>query len=190
MNPNELFEEYYHLAEATVLKLFKNPQYLAKQKGLELEDLHQYAREGLWESALKFDSVKGNRSFQNFAITNIRWTLIKKIRKDCKKFTFRGTGLNPKEIESKTNFISFDSPSPVGNEEGSTYHELIAGDYNLEGEAIGNLLEDAIPPRTLQFLKLKMQGKTLNEIGKQFGISREAVRIDIKKFSHKLKEVI
>jgi RNA polymerase sigma factor (sigma-70 family) len=189
MNPEQLFSKYQHLAETTVYKLFKSIEAVKQKYGVEKEDLFQYARESLWESSINFNDSK-SKSFKNYAITNMRQALVKWINKDYRKFSFQGTNLNAKDITERTKFISFDSKPFYNDEECSTNHELIGNNYNLESEAIDKIINekllDFIPPRTLEFIKLKADGVTIREIGKRYGISHQAVNIHIKKVINKV----
>jgi RNA polymerase sigma factor (sigma-70 family) len=194
MNPEELFNENYYIAETTVKKLFGDPRYIAKKHGVSLEDLHQYAREALWEASLAFDNTKGNRTFRNFAITSIRWHLIERLRRDCKKFSFRGTGIKPRDIVDKLNVVSLDAKPTFAEDEDSTYYDVVRNNFDTESEVFGNLLEDKMnelfPPRTVEFVKLKLKGKTIYEIGKLYGISHQAVDQNIRQHAKKLSKVI
>jgi RNA polymerase sigma factor (sigma-70 family) len=194
MNAEQLFNEHYHIAEATVCKMFGDYKYIARKNGLEPEDLHQYAREALWESAKQFDQTKGNRIFKNFAITNIRWALTERLRRDCKKFSFRGTNINPRDVVDKLNIVSLDSKPKDAEDENCTYYDVVSNNQNTESDVYANLLEqkmiELFPVRTVEFIKLKLKGKTIYEIGKMYGISHQAVDQNIRQHAKKLKDVI
>lgn len=195
MTPEELFDKHKHIAEATVYKHFKDPKGIARKYNVEMQDLFQYAYEALFEACLDFNSEKGNRSFQNFAITKIKWNLSAKLQRDCKNFSFRGTNLDARGIRKNTKFVSLDDMANSDKgEDNVTYHELIGDDYILEGEAVGKVLHQMIgekfPERTVVALNGKMEGRTLHDIGEQFGVSREQIRQDLLKLKRKLVGVM
>jgi RNA polymerase sigma factor (sigma-70 family) len=188
-----LFDTHKHLAVNTVYRVFKNPRGIAKKYNIELDDLFQYANEALYESCLDYDENIGNCKFSTFAITKIRWNLTSKIQRDCKNFSFRGTGLDAREVRAKTHFVSLDDSAKELDESG-TYHEVVASDYDLEGNAIGNILTEYLgnkcPERVKEMLKLRIDGLTLEEIGEQCGLSRERVRQLLNKVKKELEGVI
>jgi RNA polymerase sigma factor (sigma-70 family) len=188
MNPEELFEQHMYLAEVTVHKMFDNPDNIAKKNGMEKSDLYQYAYTGLFKAVKSWDETKG-RNFKNFAITNIRWELLRRLRDDtqfisgyseeAKKFRRNGIGI-----------LSMDKEVDINNDEGLTLHELIGSNYDLLDEVVTHSIEEMIPERTMEFVKRKLNGETLREIAKDYGITHQAVDANIKSFGKKLRRVI
>jgi RNA polymerase sigma factor (sigma-70 family) len=199
MTPVELYEKHKNLAIQTVLRKYPDYKAIAKNIGIEPDDFFQYAREGLWKAALEFNPEKGNRKFKNFAIYNIRWNLEDWIKKENRVITFKGigrTGIDCGYVRENLKFLSFDAASSKDNDsDDNTNHEKFGDDYNLEGEVFGKVLIDMInnqyPKRTVDMIKLRMQGYTYEKIGEEFGgLSRERVRQIFAKVKKELQGVI
>jgi RNA polymerase sigma factor (sigma-70 family) len=194
---NKLFHEHKHLPHQTVLRMFPHYKGICEKFKLEPDDLFQYANEGLWQSAMRFDENKGNKTFKNFAITQIRRNVVNRIETDCRTISFKGigrTGLDCTYLKQNLKFVSLDDASNTDESDEQTNHELIGNDYNLEGEVVGkiltNMVFDKYPERTVAIIKGRLQGKKFDQIGKELGLSRERVRQIFVKVKNELQGVI
>src|SRR5699024_5859000 len=69
----ELYDKHTHLIERTLYALLGQPHSVAHSKSMEYEDLLQYARMGLWEACISYDSSKSQ--FETYTINHIRWSV-------------------------------------------------------------------------------------------------------------------
>jgi RNA polymerase sigma factor (sigma-70 family) len=194
---NQLFHEYKHLPRQTILRMFPHYKGICEKFKVEPDDLFQYANEGLWQSAMRFDETKGDRTFKNFAITQIRRNVVNRLKTDCKTISFKGigrTGLDCNHIKQNLKFVSLDDVSSINGTDEQTNHELFGDDFNLEGEVVGNILTnmviDKYPERTVTIIKGRLEGKKFIQIGNELGLSKERVRQIFTKVKNELQGVI
>ncbi len=112
-------------------------------------------------------------------------------------------GVSKEKIEDWVNVLNLGSPlslsNPIGDEEDSELGSFIPNDENLEEDFISSSLKDALEPlldrltpRENKVLRLRFgiddgRGRTLEEVGKQFGVTRERIRQIEAKALRKLK---
>lgn len=167
----ELYLKYEHLVPATLNKRFTNHHQFAKIHGLDVEDLLQIGRMGLLLAAQNYDASKGSQ-FQTYAINHICYSITDKAR----EYSLHSKNRKTYEIVSS---VSIETPVANGEEDCSLHETLesISEDYNdadmrvaMEG------LEDVLPERVMEIVRLRMADYTFKEIGKEFGISVQRVR--------------
>ena len=190
MTPEELFETGLKegWAEKTLYKLYKNPKSLAKRKGLDTEDLLQYALTGLWIAATTYDESK-NTSFKTHAINNIRWHLTERVKRECNPFKLNA---NTKYDWDKMHKIVYmDKPMELSGSE-VTLHDLVSSDTDVEGTAISDVVESEIlskaSPEQLEILRLYIEeDKSYKEIGELYDRTGANMSAKVRRLRDKLK---
>lgn len=192
-----LFKKHMKLARVTVYKVFPKPKYTARRKGLDLEDIYQYAYTGLWKACISYDPAKGT-SFRTHAINHIRWHLIEKAKREGNPLKYDAN----KEIkfEDMPRINSLDktvSHIKNGGRHGTdvTLHDIYPSHVNLEWEAldnltVSNLLGLAVTSDEVEVIKLRMKELTYDEIGQRYGCTGENVRAKIRKLKSRMKQQI
>ncbi|WP_442636472.1 sigma-70 family RNA polymerase sigma factor [Rossellomorea marisflavi] len=186
MTPNELFEKYQYLVKNTAYAMFGDPVKFARKKNMDLDDILQYGKIGLWDSCNKYRESKG-RQFKSYAINRIRWSISQGVEKDSKLFSFKGRRDNGKlTYEFKNAYDnrvgSLDDQLNTNDTESnvSTYHDVVGNGYNLEQEVIDNeyytYIENNLSEQMLDIIKMKADGHPCEVMGKKYGVSRERVR--------------
>ncbi|WP_165786719.1 sigma-70 family RNA polymerase sigma factor [Heyndrickxia camelliae] len=191
LTPEELYNKYQHYAERTLCEVFPDPHNLAKKKGIEYEDLVQYAKLGLWIGCLTYNPKKSK--FNTHAINSIKWNLFKSLNKE--------NGLIKLEEKRKYSeselydVVSMDQQIFDDNEE-KTLHELIASKDDTYKTGLGNVLINECLNRLTGFqkeiLKLRLEEYTFEQIGSMYNMTKEAIRQHMKKMKVKfinLREV-
>jgi RNA polymerase sigma factor (sigma-70 family) len=192
MNEEELqFEEYEYLVAVTVHKMYANPRSYAKSKGLEFDDLMQYGRYGLLDACRTWEQ-KQLGTFKNFAIRNIRWSIMKSVpREDATPHLYKYNGTttrNPKD--QRVNVLSM-SYQPFGEEDDSTLYDVIANnEESIESQVLSELesneLFNILKPHEKEMVRMKMMNMNNAEIGKHYGISRQAINVKFKQMQGKI----
>lgn len=186
MNAEELYHSHEDIAEITVYRMFQSPKRVARQHGIELDDLFQYARTGLWKGCLSYCEDKGK--FKTHAINNIRWHILERLRRETDMIKY---DINKKfTTDEKYKVISIDK-NLKDNEEYDTYHDIVGSDINVENDVMDNLngLEilnklDNVQKEIVYLMEVKeMQ---LKDIGKMWNMTGENVRRILNKSKRRL----
>lgn len=158
--------------------------------GLEHDDLVQEGSVGLKFALDRFDPDMGNR-FSTFA----RWWVISHMQ----GFILNNYSIvkGPKGHEAKRRFYKGDRARhasldvPVGEDGNQTWVDILEGDgpspedsaeRAIDGERQSKLIRQALrklKPRSAAIIKARLmldEPKTLDELGKKYGISRERIR--------------
>lgn len=183
--PQKLFEQYHHLAPATLYKLLGQPHNVARSKSLEYDDLLQYAQLGLWQACLKHN--KEESSFESYAINHIRWSVKDGLNRDSSTFKFNPNNVPDKE--EQYNLVGIDTPP---GDTDTPLSELIESDFNTEGQVINDLsskeLLNLLNEREVEMIELKSQDHTNIEIAHYFNVSPQAVGRTIRNIHKKLED--
>jgi RNA polymerase sigma factor (sigma-70 family) len=184
---DKLYHEHEHLAEETVYKVFPKPKLTAHRKGLDLEDLIQYAKTGLWIACTSYDDTKGTK-FVTHAINHMRWHLMDRVKREC----------NPMKLSAREKYVfsemyKIDSlDKDIATYEGpTTLHDLLASDTDVEGSAVdGVVLADmlgvAVTEQERRILELRLQDVQYSEIGKMYGCTRGNIQAKVKKLRERI----
>ena len=169
MEINELIENNMKLVNFVIYNKLKY-----KPQRLEYDDLYQEGYIWLIKSAHSFDSTKGNK-FSTYATNNIYLGLRGFIdRQFDKKYSFQGSSLE-NEVSQGNSY------------ELVTWKDLIE-DHELVYDIV--VIEDAIKTSKVKnieyILNLKINGYTLNDIGKKLNLTSTGVNSRIKKFKLEL----
>jgi RNA polymerase sigma factor (sigma-70 family) len=175
--PEELYEKYEHLAKETVYRMFDNPTNIAAKNRIQLDDILQFAKTGLWIACTNFDSNKAK--FKTHAINNIKWEVQTRLRRDTQFIRYTANEVPDKSITYK--LVSTEEKVTVSDRDSSfTYHEYIPSEYNLLDEVEGNFaLENILSvcnERDKQIILHRLNDKSSDEIGEMFGITGSRVR--------------
>jgi RNA polymerase sigma factor (sigma-70 family) len=155
-----------------------NAERIASNHNMDLDDLLQIGRIGLWECKKNFDENKG--TFSTYAVKYIRLSFMRELKRkghliripahhDIKDYDFV--------------FIPGDKPA---NDEGENIFTIISSGYDLENEVIEQMdLEQRIKklkevvttlsPKDREIVIMRSRGKTLQEIGNKHGVTRKAI---------------
>ena len=164
---DKIIEENLGLVAYVIRRRFR--KYVANQ------DIWQEGRIGLWKAAQRFDPSLGHK-FSSFAYVVI-WRRIcnyiktaklqevyEEFSLDSEAFILEGDG------QADTLFGS-DLISDHGNSEAAI--EAVCSEVVTEG-IIEKIRQKN--PRTADIITLRMNGKTLDEIGNKYGLTRERIR--------------
>lgn len=162
-----LYEKYQDAAKAALWKFF--PQYA------DDEDMQQIARIGLWRACCTYDPERG--SFLTLAYLTVKSEVLHHF--------------HIKSAKSKIpDYALVELDAPLGHRAARTHDpeqitllDLIPNMHNrdwVDLEGYLNRLDDIHRETVL----MRMQGYTLDEIGKVYGVSRERVRQRIAETRH------
>lgn len=128
MNSEELFEKYQHLAKITVKKLYPETDTYARSKGMQKEDLLQFALIGLWTGCQSYCENKPNTSLKSHLIRNIKWNLFRSVQNEASRFQY----YKSKNVEgNKVNIISLNSKINNNDLDTETTFEEITSSDNI-----------------------------------------------------------
>jgi len=146
-----------------------------KKVGYEYDDLLMIAAQGLLRALKEYDETKSNKS------TYISIWIVSYLQKAIGK-------------ARQNDFIPFSSLESDEDDEFS--NSLIDHLHFIDDEDVMDEFEDAlaradIPDRVKKMLRMYYVEKmTLREIARELGISREAIRANMKKYVHKLYKIL
>lgn len=120
MTPEELYFKNEHLVPITLNKTFPNPKNYAKAKRIELDDLLQYGKTGLWMAATTWD--KSKTKFETYAINRIKWYLLEVSKRE----------LNIMKLEANKKYTD------------NEYYGIVSMDAKISGESESNTLHDIL----------------------------------------------
>lgn len=187
MSPEELFEQYKYLAKKTIYKMYIDPRSIAKSNRIEYDDLLQYSYCGLWKACLNYKESESK--FSTFAINHIRWHVTMRLKRDCNIMKVH----QREKFEDDNRYEIVDIDAVPEGEDVSSFHEIIPSDANTEGDALSILLQRLVeaiaPERTIEILKRKLNGESNQSIANTYGLTREAVRMDLVRLKNQLREV-
>jgi RNA polymerase sigma factor (sigma-70 family) len=191
MNAEELFEDHVHLAKVTVHRMFANPVKFAESKHLEIEDLYQYARLGLWD-ACKTWQDKPIGSFKGYAIRNMRWSIGKFIPREQLNQSYYRYYQKKDDRNKSISLISM-SHQPFGEEDDSTLYEVIANnDESVESQVVSELenneLFNILKPHEKEMVQMKLKGMIEKEIATYYGVSRQCINMKFKQIQKKINK--
>jgi RNA polymerase sigma factor (sigma-70 family) len=183
-----LFNDNMVLAEMTLYKVFPKPRATARRKGLDVEDLMQYAYTGLWKACISFDPDKKVK-FRTHAINHIRWHLIEKAKREG----------NPLKLDAnkKYNFselhkiVSFDRVLEDLFEGAVTLHDIHPADVDVEYDVLDEmrvveLLNVADNEVERAVVSLRAQEVSYVEIAKRFGSSSQNMQAKMRKMKDRI----
>jgi RNA polymerase sigma factor (sigma-70 family) len=187
-NREKYFNEYSHLAPATVYKMFKSVEKVARGKRMEVDDIIGYAYEGLLKAINTYDETKAQ--FNTHAINNIRWHVMRMLDRDDNYKRYK-TQPNSKENDVRLEYM--DKTLKVNDAGSLTYHEVVASDVNVYEEVCGNVLApkilDSLTDKQRTVLLLKVQGYTHREIGDKLGVSHQAATDLMRKVNYRVSKI-
>lgn len=184
-NPNQIFETYKYLSEATIYKMFPNPIGIAQKHRIELSDLLQYAACGLWKGCLSYNPNKGTHVTTHL-INNIRWHVNERLNRETSMIKY-----NPNSPFDPYILISMDAEINDTEKDHNTYHDVIASDdidvlENVIGDIEVKHILSQFNDKDRKVIELKIKDKTPNEISKITGTSASNVRMKLCKIKSQL----
>jgi RNA polymerase sigma factor (sigma-70 family) len=197
MNAEEqaLYDQYEYLVPNTIRRLFPNTQKFASSKHLDVDDLMQFGRIGLWNGITNFDHSKGNMKFRNYLINRIRWTVYRYIQtnemnQSYYKFDYK------KDDNPRITLLSM-SHKPISEEDDKTFYDIIPSetyedvDSEVESKIKIDKLLSVLSDGDREIALMKMNEDLNNkEIGERYGISRQAINIKLKRIQKILRKQI
>lgn len=175
----ELYLQYEHLVNATLIKQFPNRYDFAKLHGLEIDDLLQIGKMGLYKAAEEYSPSKG-MAFQSYAISMIKFTITSK----AKLYSLRNQN---KSSYTLLDSISLETPVKNGEEE-LHLSDVIEGDKSSFEEADMNisleLLSRVLPERTMKIIRMRLDEKTYKEIGSELNVSSQRIKQILNESKH------
>jgi RNA polymerase sigma factor (sigma-70 family) len=186
MNAEELFESHYHIAKQTILRMFNNPKGICDQHRIEMDDLYQIARIGLWQAAQKYKSDQGTK-FTTFAISNIRFYIKERLNRETSMIKY-----NPKlklKANERYGIMSIDDKYSDDGE--NTYHDIIASNVDIEADVMNGLSVENILSRLTEkqrrVVELKIKDLNRKQISKLLNTSGEDVRTKLLRAKNRLE---
>lgn len=186
--PNDLFNEYQHLAPTTLQRLLGHPHNVAKSISLDYEDLLQDAYAGLWNACNNYDENKA--SFRTHAINHIRWAVMKSLNGSRSiKYNIGTRGEQPDYT-----YVSLNSPMQIDNDEGHMQaNELISDDYDINQDIYNRLVVEELlsrlSDRDRKIMKMTAEGVYGKHIAEKIGISRQMVSLILKNIREQAREI-
>jgi RNA polymerase sigma factor (sigma-70 family) len=175
MNAEELFETHYHIAKQTILRMFNNPKGICDQHRIEMDDLYQIARIGLWQAAQKYKPDQGTK-FTTFAINNIRFYVKERLNRETSMIKYSPN--RKYEANERYGILSIDAKQ--SDEGDNTYHDIIASNVDIETDIMNELSKDYILSRLTEkqrkVVELKIKGLNRKQISAKLNTSGEDVR--------------
>lgn len=167
----QLYLQHEHLVPATLNKQFTNHHSFAKTHGLDVDDLLQMGRMGLFKAAEDYDASKG-AAFKTHAINMIRFTIMEKA-KEC---SLRNQNRqNFKLVQS----VSIETPLTMENGEEYSLHDILEAEGNdfMEVELRLSLerLNKLLPERTMNIINMRLDGKSYRQIGEVLNVSAQRI---------------
>ena len=171
MQTNQQAEKLYHEYEKyilpTIYKQYPLYKSFAATHGLELDDLIQYGRVGLYKACKSFNRT-GDYKMKGHAIQNIIWAINVELKKDS---------LN--NIDNKSLVLldknSLDLPVSSENGEELCLHDVIGEEENgyveIEANNILHSLGNKLPEQLFKVVEMRYKGHTFKEIGAELGVS-------------------
>jgi RNA polymerase sigma factor (sigma-70 family) len=187
MSPEELYEQYQHLAKETIYRMYNNPHGICRKHNIEMDDLLQYARTGLWKACLNHNPEKAK--FVTHAINNIKWHLNERLNRETSLIHYavnRDFAAN-----EKYELISMDYDLMEDEEGSKSYHEIIPSDGipvldNVIGDIEGNYMLSQLTYKQREAVELKLKGLNSNEIARILSMTGANVRHHLKLTKKKL----
>lgn len=177
----KLYENSEELAYSTVQKRFNSASFMSFH-GLTPDDLKQYGRIGLYKACKDYDSTKGAQ-FKTYAINRIVGSIINESVKDSLGNINRSTF----ELARR---VSMDSKSCGSIDEDLVLHDVVGVEDNGFGEIETNMFLDSVKTtlssELAMIIKMKIDGCTLEEIGAETGVSKQAVEQMLKRNKEKV----
>lgn len=169
--PKELYEKYEYLVPITVGKNFPNNSYRDSHM-LDLDDIYQFGRIGLYEACQRYDANKG-KSFRNFAIDSIIW----KIKNEAKKYSLRSINTYSNELIDS---VSLNVAVTDNFGEECYLQDTIEDEVDeIEKALIKNSLKsikNKLPNNLYKILVMRMNKYTYEEIAEELGVTRQNVQ--------------
>lgn len=186
MDREELYHRHEHYAKETLYKMYGNPKSMCMRYRISLEDLLQYAKEGLWKACLDWNPEKSK--FTTFAINNIRWNVQTRLRTECNYTYNKATLKGARNVE----FVSIDEQL-INDDEGKVYHEIIPSNVNVYDDVHDKLVDEKIfshlSDQHKEIIKLRGEGLSFRKIAKLKLVNRETIARQIRKLREPLKEL-
>lgn len=183
----KLFVDYQHLAPTTLYRMLGQPYNVAKSKGLDYDDLLQYAHEGLWQACVTYNEKYSN--FETHSINRIRWAVKNGLNRESNTFKFDVNNMPSKE--EMYNLVGYDSPLK-NDEEGLTVSETISVGFDLENEATGNFtvneVLNTLNNREKTIVLYKLDGHTDGYIANKFNTAPQSINRTLRNIKNKIKK--
>lgn len=157
-----LYYEYEKYILPTIYRKFPNYKTFSNTHGLDLDDLIQYGRLGLYKACKTFDGKKG-LNIRSYVIQMIAWTIMTEIKKNSLN-NVSNKSLNLLEKISLEQEFAFDGESVALHEAIGSIDE---GYEEIEYLNIVELLKGRVPDNFFIVLEMRKNGYTYNEIGKK-----------------------
>lgn len=198
MHPEELFNKHEYWARITIHRMFPEPNTYAMSKGLQIDDLYQFARIGLWNGCKSFDETKGNGTFRGHAIRNIKWYVLRAIQIQNSKFQYYKS--RPNDDENRVNVLSINAKLNWVDSDELTYEDVLSSDniYNFEStnpeaELFSSFGEQEIlrvlKPKDKELVQMRVDGLTYQEIANYYCTSRQNIQAKLKRIQRKLNTI-
>lgn len=185
MNMEELFLKHEYLIHSTIKRNFSSPSYRHAHM-LDMDELYQFGRIGLYEACLDYDSLRG-KSFRNYAIDKIIW----KVQDESKKNSLRNVNYSSNEL---LDIISFNSVLNGDDGEDVELQENVSDDSDFIGDLLVKLsikqVTKKLPSKVYDILALRMQNFTFEEIATELGISRQYAQQLLGKHKNSIIELL
>lgn len=201
LTTEELFEKYQHLAVTSVHRTFKTPSAFAKSRGLEYDDLIQYAYLGLLKGIKTYCPIKHkNLNYKNFLIRNIRWAIFRNLYMEGVNYLRFKT---KEATDDNTVSVMSMSVNPYGDIGNKTYYDVISHDnidsYSTrfpdpEKATISKLtaerMYDKIAQKDKYLINERLKENTYQEIADKVGTSKQNIGMKMKTIQAKYRDYL
>lgn len=202
-NPEEIYKKYEHLAENTVHKLFQSPSGYAQSLHMELEDLYQFSKIGLWKGIQTFHTTTHNRTLKSFLIANMRWA----VHNGIWRATVQDRIYKSKDTseENMATVISMSNSPQYDDENTNTFYDFVAVDnintFDSTEEYPENMvvnkfaIEDimnVLNENEKELVRLRTSNDQLmyKEIAEIYGVTKQCIGMKFKKIQQKVKDYL
>ena len=189
MSSDEQIEAMYYEHEKyilpTIYKKFPNYKTFSETHGLELDDLIQYGRIGLYKACKTFDSKKG-LNMRSYVIQHIVWTIMTEVKKN----SLNNVSNKSLHLLEK---ISLEQEFTIDGE-AVFLHEAIGavdeGYKEIEYTSMVELLKGRVPDKFLIALEMRKNGYTHSEIGEKLGVTPQRCNNLLRTYHKLLRDIM
>lgn len=182
----ELYVQYQQLVPATLYKRYPNPNRIAYVHGLELDDLLQFGRMGLFAATQTFDPSKGCK-FQTYAINNIKYSIDYKIR----EYSLFNQNKRSYEVVNNVYIESITADNDSLEDDMFEFLNCKVNDYEeADSRLVLEALSKVLSSKTMEIIKMRLEHYTYEEIGNHIGLSRQRVKQIIDKNEDEIRKHI
>lgn len=168
----KLYYKHEHYVSLTLERKFPNHRAFAKVHGLDVDDLFQLGKIGLFKAAQDYNPNK-KASFRTYAIKKIRYTIMT----EAKKYSINNKDNRTFELLNKT---SMEYPLASTDGEVVDLHDVVESKNDAFDEIELDMMllkvSDVVSENVAKAFRMRYWGYTFQEIGDSLGLSPQRVQ--------------